>query len=65
MSANIDIETCERCDAAVTVIASIEDVAVITTIHAHLEKSKWILCSSAGERSPPASIAADPALRSV
>ena len=34
----LDIETCEHCDGAVKVIASIEDPAVIKQILAHLDR---------------------------
>ena len=34
----IDIETCERCDGQVKVVASIEDPAVIAPILKHLQQ---------------------------
>ena len=35
---NIDIETCSECGGAVKIIASIEDLAVINKILAHLDE---------------------------
>jgi len=42
---NIDIETCDKCGGDVSIIASIEDPAVIRTILAYLDK-KWVVAAA-------------------